>query len=402
MDLLTIIANEFDIPMIYSKHKVWFFRTKAGKFYNDFLHNNFIALGWDLIDPKLITDTKKSKDNKKAQIELLYPDEKRPGLILGQMEVFYNEMKTGDYIVIPSEGSKEITIGKIGDLLEEVFRASAEEEYPICSFLHKRRVEWIKTVDSWQDVYLFKALRAQQTISDITAEGKLVLRNLYPIYISGEFIHLTLQKSSDEEMNLACNVDLLHSILSIADKTASMYGKQSFRNEMSLKTAVGSPGFFEIILPGVPSAALAVCLIKHIIGKAQNADGSTGTGILGIVTKANDLINDYHARKKTNAETLLIEAQISKTNAETDLIKAQVAKTNAEVRALELQNYQISILASGKTTEEQRAENEELTIPTVEKIQESTEGILADANNLCNAAEIAGLNYAGEKIKKIG
>ncbi len=401
MDLLTMIASEFDIPMIYSKHKVWFFRTKAGKYYNDFLHNNFIALGWDLISPKLITDLGISKDSKKEQIELLYPDEKRPGLILGQMEVFYNEMKTGDYIVIPSEGSKEITVGKIGNLIDNISRIS-DEEYPICSFHHKRSVEWLETVDSWQDVYLFKALRAQQTISDITTEAKLVLRNLYPIYISGEEIHLTFQKPSNQEMNLACNVDLLHSILNIADTTASMYGKESFRKEMSLKTAVGSPGFFEIILPGIPAAALVVALIKYIIGKTKNSDGSVETGILGIITKVNALINDYHARKKIDAETMLIEADVLKRYVETDLIKAQTAKTNAEVRALERRNSQIQILLSGKNTEELLIESEKMIIPNAVKIKESTDCILENANNLCDAAEAAGLNYAGDKIERIG
>lgn len=57
MDLLTTLANEFEIPIIHSKQKIWFFRTKAGQFYNDFLYNGFIALGWDLIPPDLALDS---------------------------------------------------------------------------------------------------------------------------------------------------------------------------------------------------------------------------------------------------------------------------------------------------------------------------------------------------------
>jgi predicted Mrr-cat superfamily restriction endonuclease len=194
LDLLTVLANEFEIPIICQSQKVWFFRTKAGRFYNDFRKNSFIALGWDLISPDLITDNKKSKDAKKERIENIYPDEKRPGLIFGQMDVFYNQMKPGDLVIIPGEGSKEISIGRLGELAESVVRRFDNEDYPQCTYIHKRNVEWLKQVDAWQDIYLFKALRAQQTISDITEDAKLVFRNLFPIYISDNLIHLTLQK----------------------------------------------------------------------------------------------------------------------------------------------------------------------------------------------------------------
>lgn len=138
-------------------------------------------------------------------------------------------MRVGDLVVIPAEGSRVVSIGKIGNLVSDVIRDDKDTDvYPQCTFVHKRSVEWLKDVDSWQDIYLFKALRAQQTISDITDEAKLVLRNLYPIYISGDQIHFTMQKATNAELSLACNVDLLISVLSIADDTAALYGKQSF------------------------------------------------------------------------------------------------------------------------------------------------------------------------------
>lgn len=88
MDLLTSIANEFDIPIIRKDQRVWFFRTRGGKYYYDFTTNSFIALGWDKISPAVISGNGKTKEGKKKYIEELYPDEKRPGLILSQMDVF--------------------------------------------------------------------------------------------------------------------------------------------------------------------------------------------------------------------------------------------------------------------------------------------------------------------------
>ena len=68
----------------------------------DFQLNGFIALGWDLVSSNLIVDPTIDKEKKKEQIETLYPVEKRPGLILAQMDVFYNLMQDGDIVVIPA------------------------------------------------------------------------------------------------------------------------------------------------------------------------------------------------------------------------------------------------------------------------------------------------------------
>ncbi len=131
-----------------------FFRTKGGRFYYDFITNGFIALGWDLIPSNLITDAQKSREVKKLEIEKLYPEEKRPGLIFGQMDVFYNRMHDGDLVLISDEGTKTVAIGKIGDLVESVMRKPDDGEHAQCAFLHRRTVEWKKRIDVWQDIYL--------------------------------------------------------------------------------------------------------------------------------------------------------------------------------------------------------------------------------------------------------
>ena len=69
MDLLTSIANEFDIPIVRKNQRVWFFRTRGGKYYYDFTTNDFIALGWDKISPMVIAGNSKTKEGKKKYIE---------------------------------------------------------------------------------------------------------------------------------------------------------------------------------------------------------------------------------------------------------------------------------------------------------------------------------------------
>lgn len=413
MDLLTSIASEFNVPIIRKDQKIWFFRTKGGKFYYDFITNGYIALGWDLIPSNLITDASKSREVKKSEIEKLYPEEKRPGLILGQIDVFYNRMHVGDLVLIPDEGTKTVAIGKIGDLVECVKRKPDDGEHAKCAFLHRRMVEWQKSIDAWQDIYLFKVLRAQQTISDVTDEAKLVFRNLFPVYISGDSIHVTFQKATAENLSLASNVDLLSNFMQITDATAKLYGKDSFNNELTMKTAVGSPGFLEIITPNNPVAAISVgvilFMIRFFIGKEKTADGTSTTGLLALVTKINELINDHKNRKKIDAEirqidadVQLTEAQTAKTLAEAALIQSQTAKTNAEARRLELENEQIALLPSGKTTEEARIEGEQLAVPNAEVIAECVRVIDHCGSKVCKAANENGMSFGGDKIGKVG
>ena len=395
MDLLTLIASEYDIPVVRKNQKVWFFRTKAGKYYYDFKLNSFIALGWDLVSNSLIMDPTIDKEKKKEQIEELYPEEKRPGLILAQLDVFYNLMQDGDIVVIPASGSKQIAIGKIGGFLATVEHKLLTEEYEKCEFVHKRKVEWLKKVDTWQDIYLFKALRAQQTISDITEETKVLFRNLFPVYISEDAIHLTFQKKTEADLNLVDNVLFQANLLNIADAVAELYGVESFKKDISVKTAVGSPGFIEMILPNLPVSVIAtVTIVSLIIGKAKSSDGSTVTGIMAIINQINNLVNDYHNRKKVDAET-------KKITAETELINAQIAKTNAEAWALQHNNEQIAFNEYGKTTIQIRDEREMLTIADENEIAKQVKRIEENGNLICEAAHSNGLLFNGNKIEQI-
>ena len=114
------------------RRKFGFFRTQSGLFYYDFYLNEYIALGWDLVSALTIKDPKSRNNDKKEIISELYPEEKRPGLIVGQMDTFYNKMCAKDLVVIPSEGTRRVAIGVIGDIISEVKHKYPDDEYKKC------------------------------------------------------------------------------------------------------------------------------------------------------------------------------------------------------------------------------------------------------------------------------
>lgn len=67
-----------------------------------------------------------------------------------------------------------------------------------------------------------------------------------------------------------------------------------------------------------------------------------------------------------------------------------------------MENEQIALLPSGKTTEEVRVEGELLTLPDDKTIAECVQEIDGYGSKLCKAATANGLSFGEEKIRKDG
>ena len=234
-----------------------------------------------------------------------------------------------------------------------------------------------------------------------------------PVYIFGQGLHLTLQKPSADDLALVSNLELLANIAQIADSTAALYGKERFSSRISVKTAVGSPGFLEMIFPLIPDASISagviVYIIKMAIGKATSPDGTVSTGLLAFTDKINGLLNSRAERQKTRAETEKIKAETEKLHAETEklkaeteLVQAQAAREKLAVRQLEREMEQVAWLPSGKTSEEQKAEDEQLAVPSRSSVEGYISAVAANGERICAAAREAGLAYDGEAITRAG
>lgn len=201
------------------------------------------------------------------------------------------------------------------------------------------------------------------------------------------------------------------------DEIAKLYGMDSFRDRVSIKTAVGSPGFIEMILPHIPVAVISVgAVAKIVMGKIKGTDGTTASGIAAIISSVNILINDHHNRKKTDAEIKQIEAnarltdaqaekekaEAEKLRAEAALYTAQAQKTAAEIPASRENFEQVYMMPSGKTNVQEDTEQEALTVADDAKVQTAVCQLDKCAEKVCLAASKCGLTYNGQEIQRIG
>ena len=69
MDNSTILS----IPEITKERQIWFIRTNGGLYYDDFITNKYVALGWDAVSKDLLLNSNISNDAKKEKIsELIF------------------------------------------------------------------------------------------------------------------------------------------------------------------------------------------------------------------------------------------------------------------------------------------------------------------------------------------
>lgn len=372
--MINTIASNFGIPVLENTVGIWFVRTKAGRYYQDFTINNYIGLAWNEVSPKLIS---KNCDYEltKELISNLYIDEKRPGLILSQLYNFYHEIKLGDYVVIPSENSTFLSIGIIGEVIESISRIDGDYNQYNC--VHMRKVKWIKTIHNDKDIYLSKLIRAQQTVTNLTCHRDIIFRNLYSLYIRDNKLHFTLVKDTEKDISLTENYTFLSSFFDIIKSFSQLYGEEIDHDAITIKTAIGSPGFIEIIAEIANSIALtaAILVSKSAIGKEKEADGITKTGIIALISAINECLNDRAQRAKVRAEIKVVEAKANKINAKADLIRANANKVNAEAKTIENQlNTKPDILQVYDDTETpQITRGENKNIITVKSLNSTVE-----------------------------
>lgn len=97
--------KEFEIPDIPEDTSFWLVRTMSGYFYEEFIAEGYVALGWNYITQNTSFDDKNIKILK-DDIKERYGD-KRPGVAVNKCMRFIKDAKPGDYVLIPNPDKPE-------------------------------------------------------------------------------------------------------------------------------------------------------------------------------------------------------------------------------------------------------------------------------------------------------
>ena len=261
---LKYILNAFDIKILPSNPNYWLIRTESGSFYDIFKKNNYVSIGFDKIN---IDDIENLDDKEiKEKISILYPDYKKPGLVLGQLKNFLYKIENGDIIIIPSKKSRSLCVGQAVSNPYQIKEEIKNKEIKDDILTYKKRIEikWIAEIKrNAFDVYIYKLLTSHHGIVSANEYKSFINRMIFPIYYQNGNIHMCFYINKNDNISLNDTFNF-YSIIKEAIDIYNATTNSSIKGNISVKSTVNSPGVIEFL--GDPGIMIIVIAVLGICG----------------------------------------------------------------------------------------------------------------------------------------
>lgn len=248
------ILELINVPIIKDDTNYWFIRTNAGENFEKFYFKNYVAIGWDKID-NLQAIIDEDRESLKRQVEKLYPEETKPGSIASQISRFVNEVKIGDYVMIPGSNCDRIAFGIIKSDAY-IYEPTFDDQFDILvsgkeiDFLKRRDVEWLTTSPFERnelDPLLLPIIYSYGTIVNANPYATFINRTLYSQYYHNGMFHTVLDVNKQNDISIVDFNNLINGIFSTLQNYSEISGFEVNLNELCIKATINSPGPVEII-----------------------------------------------------------------------------------------------------------------------------------------------------------
>ena len=203
--------SEISILKFNRKTNFWLLRAEGGKYFSDFLNNDYVGIKYNkltidnikklqkqefvtLEDIKQLMFKQYIKDNKTTIDNLSTTAKAQLTIHAKQTYLFVYEIKIGDFILVPAKHSYEFALGiVIGDPYDESItnieklRKDYENQdisYKPSGYLKRRSVQWISIINR-NDLpkELAWIMNAHQAVASLDIDNKTKLFNLVsPVY----------------------------------------------------------------------------------------------------------------------------------------------------------------------------------------------------------------------------
>lgn len=334
------IEQLFSIPSINNDTNFWMVRAKRGFFFDEFIRDGFIAIGWNSITKAMVSQnlTRSQSDRLKSSIKNTY-GENKPGTALNKCIRFCYELKTGDIAVIVD--NNRIAFAYIGDYYEEttldltvelekeihsqIEKANPNTDFFDCPYVKRRKITLIKVLaaDDTISPYLQSAIaRNWHSLSDLNEYSELVLSGCFDTFVFRDRLTITFRVRRKDEINV---LDLANFVLCAAKLLSD-----DKPETVQVKTTLHSPG--DVILQvwnfvQESAVPLLMCYLAIFGGKAGDYEFNSVIGII------KGFINQKYDSKKQ-------ELELRKMAAEVDLVEQEALNKKLEniekIRQLQL------------------------------------------------------------------
>jgi hypothetical protein len=293
-------------PSIAEDARYWFFRTQGGMLFEPFITSQSIAIGYPSINLKTLLGCALDSQSRKSltrQIQKADATEQRPGLAAGQLLTFTHLMKEGDYVIIPSWGSRQLAIGQIVNKLPFQDRLTFDGK-DITGFDKKRKVKWLtrRIPRDTVNPNLYRMLFAHQTITDVTEWAQWIDILLFDFFKKGNNYHYNLEVNRADGINARDLFQACVDLLKLADDFTAEIGIDQDSGAMDTRINLNSPGDIELITSAAKYIFVIAAIVVGINGggikfNLKKAGLSCNVSTDGLIKTINKFLSDRKNRQ---------------------------------------------------------------------------------------------------------
>lgn len=255
----------------------WFFRSMGGTFFDEFVDDGFIAIGYDDILLKHLKQLPLPEGQARTMLKTVmkekYYDISKTQLAkaVGQIVKFYRNLSVGDVIVVPNFQSKKYAIGIVNS---EMYEDSSKHEDGKCQFVKRRKVKWLHLIERHQfDPKLLLCLGNQQTMSCLDEYADFIDRKIEPLYTKGDNTYLVLRVNQDSGLSWD-DFCLFSDLVELFKAVSRDNGINADLTKIKMTINVQSPGDIMMVCPEgmkylLLIVVLAICGVMGMGGRVK-------------------------------------------------------------------------------------------------------------------------------------
>ena len=243
----------------------WFVRTDSGLYFNTYVDNGFIAIGWNQITVEDLKTLSKSDIVRKIAESEGYDLEinKEKGIVTSIYNKLkrFQELKKGDLVIIPSDKSTRYAFGVIEDTNIHV---NIDSEFD-CIYYKRKKVKWleIKRVKDLDPIF-YQIKVSRHAISDISRFDNYIDNVTNNLYTKDGYTHYVIDINTKDDINLKTLLTFVTSIQDLSQKINKEFSFNEDIDSSSIKLYLQSPGIIEIKL-FTGKSLIALALIINIL-----------------------------------------------------------------------------------------------------------------------------------------
>lgn len=257
----------------------WVLRAEGGKFYDDFIEDNYIGIRYNKVTIADLEELKESdeilsEDSVKELYKKKYDPEGKKEMNRSakqrltqhakQTYLFTFNMKSGDVVFVPSKRSEYFAVGFIdgepydesADYIEKRKKQAPANglHFAISDYTKRRKICWVSTIRREElPSFLSWTVNAHQAIMDVKFDNEgqktRLMGIIFPLFEYNGKINLRIHTAKGDSLSMAD----WETIISASNE----------KEKITLKANINSPGYFTFIVANTDWNSL-INLLNHI------------------------------------------------------------------------------------------------------------------------------------------